>query len=102
MSKFVNNNKLVLITGGGGFLGKSLIKNLTKIGYNNLFFPSRKDYDLTKEDDVQRLFKANEFEIVIHLASSHGGIYYNISERGNIYFQNEYHFLRKYRHSNDI
>jgi len=88
MSESLNKNKLLLITGGGGFLGKSLIKNLTKFGYNNLFFPSRKDYDLTKEDDVQRLFKAKEFEIVIHLASSHGGIYYNISERGNIYFQN--------------
>ena len=83
-------SKKILITGGSGFLGSSLIHKL-KNNFKNikLIVPRSKDYDLTIERDVKKLFKKfKKIDYVIHLASSHGGLYFNIKNSGSIYYTN--------------
>ena len=45
-----------MVTGGGGFLGTHVVNLLNKKGFNNLFIPRQKDYDLTKESNVEKLY----------------------------------------------
>ena len=67
--------KKILVTGGSGLLGTYLKKLL----YNAKYISSR-DYDLTSEKDIIRLFKSHKFNTVIHLAARVGGVHHNILE----------------------
>ena len=42
----------IVITGGAGFLGGSLVGQLRQRGYQNLIIPRRKEYDLTNEGRI--------------------------------------------------
>src|SRR5205085_3357908 len=44
-----------LVTGGGGFLGSHLVERLEAEG-DDVFVAHRRDYDLTRQDDAERLF----------------------------------------------
>jgi len=81
------NKKKVIVTGGTGFLGKHLIPKLESLKAD-VFIPTHKDFDLRKEDDVDRLFKSFKPEIFIHMAVHDGGIGYMKIHPGNIFFDN--------------
>lgn len=80
--------KRVLVTGGGGFLGSHVIEKLQKVGCSQVFVARRRDYDLTREDDVGRLFHEHPSDIVIHLAGLVGGIGANKSWPADFFYQN--------------
>ncbi|MCK5149948.1 GDP-L-fucose synthase [Candidatus Pacearchaeota archaeon] len=80
-------NKRILVTGGKGFLGQTLVPLLEKEGVEVFTFSS-KDYDLRKEEDVKRLLKDSNPEIVMHLAVDGGGIGYMKENPGSIYYNN--------------
>ena len=67
--------KKILITGGNGLVGKYL-----KLFLPNAKYISSKDYDLTSEKDVIKLFKLNNYHTVVHLAARVGGVHHNIEE----------------------
>jgi len=79
--------KKVLVTGGNSFLGKSLIPLLEGRGAEPIMFSSL-DYNLTKEDDVKRLFSRFNPEIVMHLAVDCGGFKYKTENPGSIFYNN--------------
>ena len=84
-------NKSILITGSNGFLGSHLVKILKKQYKNQikLITPNSKAYDLTNPKNIQRLFlKYKKIDFVVHLASAHGGLYYNINNPATIYYKN--------------
>jgi len=80
-------DKKVLVTGGGGFLGSFLIPKLEE-RRAKVFVFGRKEYDLTKESDVSRLFEDVKPEIVIHLAVDGGGIGYMKNHPGSVFDNN--------------
>ncbi len=80
-------DKKILVTGGNGFLGKSLMPKLTSKGAKINTFSS-KEYDLRKERDVLRLFRKTNPEIVIHLAVDCGGFKYKKENPGKMLYNN--------------
>src|SRR6478672_5995567 len=77
----------VLVTGGGGFLGSHLVERLQSEGIEP-FVARRRDYDLTREADVERLFADAEPELVFHLAAEVGGIGANRANPGRYWYAN--------------
>jgi GDP-L-fucose synthase len=77
----------VLVTGGGGFLGSHLVERLQADGIEP-FVARRRDYDLTHEADVRRLFDDARPELVFHLAAEVGGIGANRASPGRYWYAN--------------
>ena len=77
----------VLVTGGGGFLGSHLVERLHAEG-TEPFVARRRDYDLTREADAERLFADAEPELVFHLAAEVGGIGANRASPGRYWYAN--------------
>ncbi len=80
----------VIVTGGAGFLGRFVCDALKQRGVadDRLFIPRRKDYDLTQEAAVQRLYDDFPADVVIHLAAEVGGIGANREHPGRFFFAN--------------
>ncbi len=75
------------MTGGGGFLGSHLVERLQAEG-SEPFVARRRDYDLTREADVERLFADADPELVFHLAAEVGGIGANRANPGRYWYAN--------------
>lgn len=81
----------VVVTGGGGFLGKHVVQKLLESGYedNQIIVPRHAVYDLTDRYDCEKLFYSNgNPETVIHLAASCGGIGANRENPGYYFYEN--------------
>jgi GDP-L-fucose synthase len=75
-------NKIV-VTGGSGLVGKYLKKYLPEAVYL-----SSKDFDLTTEDGVKRMYLKYKPDVVIHLAAKVGGIMDNINKPAEYFTEN--------------
>jgi GDP-L-fucose synthase len=77
----------VLVTGGGGFLGSHLVERLERDG-EELFVARRRDYDLTRADETEQLFRDARPQSVFHLAAEVGGIGANRANPGRYWYAN--------------
>ncbi len=77
-----------MVTGGAGFLGRFVVAALRRRGWANIVVPRRREYDLTREADVDRLFRAFQPRVVIHLAAIVGGIGANRANPGRFAYEN--------------
>lgn len=80
-------NKRILVTGGRGFLGKTLIPMLEAEGAEAITF-GREEYDIRKENQVKQLFDRTKPQLVIHAAVHGGGIGHMKAHPASIYFDN--------------
>jgi GDP-L-fucose synthase len=82
--------KRIVVTGGAGFLGRAVCRLLRERGAadERIIVPRRREYDLTVEADVARLYETARPEIVIHLAAEVGGIGANMAHPGRFFFAN--------------
>ncbi|MBQ8538979.1 MAG: GDP-L-fucose synthase [Ruminococcus sp.] len=78
----------VLVTGGTGFLGSALVKNLKSNGFTNVVAVGSKDYDLTKREEVEKLFCDVEPDYVFHFAAKVGGIADIKAHPADYYYEN--------------
>lgn len=60
----------ILITGGSGFIGKNLIKELQD--KHDVYYPESNELDLTDPDAVNVYFRDKYFDVVIHCAIKGG------------------------------
>ena len=65
----------ILVTGGNGMVGKSLKKIMP-----NAIYLSSKNYDLTSELEVIKMFEDIKPNVIVHLAAKVGGIIDNINK----------------------
>lgn len=77
-----------LVTGGAGFLGRAVCRALERRGVTDVVVPRRRDYDLTSEGHVERLYLDAKPDLVIHLAAEVGGIGANMAQPGRFFFAN--------------
>jgi GDP-L-fucose synthase len=86
--------KRIIVTGGAGFVGRVVIDKLLARGVPRelIFVPRRKDFDLTREGDVIRLYReafpGGKADVVLHLAAEVGGIGANRANPGRYFFAN--------------
>jgi GDP-L-fucose synthase len=78
----------ILVTGGGGFLGRHLLDLLAARGYTQVAAPRRADYDLTQRDQIIACLRDVQPDAILHLAAVVGGIGANRDRPGDFFYQN--------------
>jgi GDP-L-fucose synthase len=87
----------VIVTGGGGFLGRAVVARLQAKGVQSLFVPRRRDYDLRDGAAIRRLLTETRDEregpgrpvdLVVHLAANVGGIGANREHPAEFFYDN--------------
>jgi GDP-L-fucose synthase len=81
-------DKRVTVTGGRGFLGSRVVAQLKERGATDVTTFGSRDYDLTRQTEVTRMYQDLRPEVVIHLAARVGGIGANRENPGRFFYDN--------------
>jgi GDP-L-fucose synthase len=81
-------NRRVVVSGGGGFLGSVVVEKLRAAGCREITVPRRREYDLREKSEALRLYKDARPDIFIHLAAVVGGIGANRANPGLFFYDN--------------
>jgi GDP-L-fucose synthase len=80
--------KRVAVTGGRGFLGSRVVALLRERGATDVVTFGSRDYDLTRQTEVVRMYRDHRPQVVIHLAARVGGIGANRENPGRFFYEN--------------
>lgn len=81
-------DRRITVTGGSGFLGGYILEGLAARGARNVTVPESAEYDLTRMQDVVRMYDDMKPDMVIHLAARVGGIGANMAHPGKFFYDN--------------
>ena len=83
------DGRRVMVTGGGGFLGKAVVERLERARRRpTSSCPRSRDYDLRTVDGIERALADGRPDVVIHLAAVVGGIGANRENPGRFFYEN--------------
>lgn len=98
------DDKKVIVTGGGGFLGSFVVEKLRQRGAKEIFIPRSNQYDLTRFEAIQQMFadcgvdrqntqgdqrpSDKKKVLLIHLAAMVGGIEANRQRPAEFFYTN--------------
>jgi len=86
---YIKKDARIMVTGGTGFLGKSVVKLLKEDGYTKVIpLSGSKTWDLTKQSYVVYALQQFKPEVIIHLAAKVGGIGANQLNPGKFMYDN--------------
>jgi GDP-L-fucose synthase len=80
--------RTVLVTGGAGFLGTHVVRNLQAQGCQAVIVPRSREFDLRDKAAIIKLFERVRPDLVIHLAAVVGGIGANRRHPGQFFYDN--------------
>jgi GDP-L-fucose synthase len=78
----------LLVTGGGGFLGRAVVARLQVAGAREIFVPRSATYDLRSAAGIERALEDGRPDVIIHLAAVVGGIGANRENPGRFFYDN--------------
>jgi GDP-L-fucose synthase len=73
----MDSNSKIFVAGHRGLVGSALVRQLTKLGYENIITASRELLDLTRQSEVEEFFDSYKPDYVFLAAAKVGGINYN-------------------------
>ena len=82
------NDKVVVVTGGAGFLGREVCRQVEACDPKSIFVPRSRAYDLRHREAIEQLMADSNPDIVIHLAAIVGGIEANRLNPGRFFYEN--------------
>ena len=68
----------ILLTGGSGMVGRSILNVMTHSKNFEVYAPDRNDLDLLKKETIEDFIQKYSPELIIHAAGKVGGIQANI------------------------
>jgi GDP-L-fucose synthase len=81
-------NRRVIVTGGAGFLGSSVVEKLMQRNCREIFVPRSRHYDLRQREAIRQAIHDAEPDIIIHLAARVGGIGANRAHPAEYFYDN--------------
>lgn len=94
----------IVVTGGDGFVGRHLVARLRSkdVPAEHILVPRSSEFDLTREEDVVRMYRQMRPTVVFHLAAKVGGIGANRDNPGAFFHANMsmgLHMIEHARHA---
>lgn len=81
-------NDRIFVAGHRGLVGRALVSELEARGYSRILRFTRNEYDLVRQEEVERLFEEHAIDYVLLAAAKVGGIHANDSFPAEFIYQN--------------
>ena len=84
----MDTNSKIYVAGHNGMVGSAIVRELKRLGYNNLVLRTHNELDLTRQDSVESFFEKERPEYVFLAAAKVGGIGANSSALADFMYDN--------------